>query len=362
MNFDPYHQWLGISPSEQPPNHYRLLGITPFETDPAVISQAADQRAAQIRTVQAGEHAHLSQRILNEIAGAKLSLLDPTIKRSYDADLAKRMPPPLPRQIAKTPAKSHTVRHHRSSSLVALILAGAGLALACGAIALALWWLNADSQKNPAKDQADSRAVASSQEQASSASSSTEAEEPTEHHVTEVASAKTPEPPKSPPPTTVASPPIVTPPAVTSVPAQETDPATTMRVQKGKGKKKTVKKPQKSAPRGRNRPTGDPAIASSWLSPDGQLITLVQQQDQFTATGVGTDSDHPGVIWRWSGTVDKDGHLSGRLVYTLGPSNSVDQGVTATLLSDCNTIEGTGLKVGMPDFPWTKGKTLPKLR
>ena len=109
MSFDPYHQWLGIPPSEQPPNHYRLLGIAPFETDPAVISQAADQRAAQIRTVQTGEHAHLSQRILNEIAGAKLSLLDPTIKRSYDADLAKRMPPPLPRQIAKPPAKSHTV-------------------------------------------------------------------------------------------------------------------------------------------------------------------------------------------------------------------------------------------------------------
>ena len=64
---------------------------------------------AQIRTVQTGEHAHLSQRILNEIAGAKLSLLDPGIKRSYDADLAKRMPPPLPRQIAKPPAKSHTV-------------------------------------------------------------------------------------------------------------------------------------------------------------------------------------------------------------------------------------------------------------
>ena len=54
MNFDPYHQWLGISPSEQPPNHYRLLGIAPFEADPAVISQAADQRAAQITLVQPG--------------------------------------------------------------------------------------------------------------------------------------------------------------------------------------------------------------------------------------------------------------------------------------------------------------------
>ena len=25
--FDPYRKWLGIPPQEQPPNHYRLLGI-----------------------------------------------------------------------------------------------------------------------------------------------------------------------------------------------------------------------------------------------------------------------------------------------------------------------------------------------
>lgn len=26
--FDPYHQWLGIPPKDQPPNHYRLLGVS----------------------------------------------------------------------------------------------------------------------------------------------------------------------------------------------------------------------------------------------------------------------------------------------------------------------------------------------
>ena len=31
--FDPYRKWLGIPPQEQPPNHYRLLGIAVF--DPA---------------------------------------------------------------------------------------------------------------------------------------------------------------------------------------------------------------------------------------------------------------------------------------------------------------------------------------
>ena len=31
--FDPYHKWLGIPPQDQPPNHYRLLGVELFETD-----------------------------------------------------------------------------------------------------------------------------------------------------------------------------------------------------------------------------------------------------------------------------------------------------------------------------------------
>jgi hypothetical protein len=36
--FDPYHKWLGILPKDQPPHHYRLLAIEPFESDPDVIA------------------------------------------------------------------------------------------------------------------------------------------------------------------------------------------------------------------------------------------------------------------------------------------------------------------------------------
>ena len=146
MSFDPYHQWLGIPPSEQPPNHYRLLGIAPFETSYDVISQAAEQRTRQIRSVPTGQPADVAQRLLNEIAGARLCLLDPNIKRAYDADLGRRSPPPLPSQIAKPSAKSRTASRRRTSSLVAQILAGLGLVLAWGAGALALWWLSTDSQ------------------------------------------------------------------------------------------------------------------------------------------------------------------------------------------------------------------------
>ena len=38
--FDPYHQWLGIPAAEQPPNHYRLLGVPLLESDLDVIEVA----------------------------------------------------------------------------------------------------------------------------------------------------------------------------------------------------------------------------------------------------------------------------------------------------------------------------------
>jgi hypothetical protein len=48
--FDPYHQWLGISPKDQPANHYRLLGVELFEVDHEVIENAADRQMAYLRT------------------------------------------------------------------------------------------------------------------------------------------------------------------------------------------------------------------------------------------------------------------------------------------------------------------------
>ena len=42
MAFDPLHKWLGIPASEQPPNHYRLLGLAAYEEDRDVIDAAAD--------------------------------------------------------------------------------------------------------------------------------------------------------------------------------------------------------------------------------------------------------------------------------------------------------------------------------
>lgn len=104
MAFDPYHKWLGIPPAEQPPNHYRLLAIGLFEDDSDVIETAADQRMAHVRTFQAGPHSALSQKLLNELAGAKLCLLNSEEKVAYDADLRARQAAARPAQPAATAA------------------------------------------------------------------------------------------------------------------------------------------------------------------------------------------------------------------------------------------------------------------
>jgi hypothetical protein len=85
--FDPYRKWLGIPPRDQPPHHYRLLGIAAFEDDPDVIENAAARQMRHLRTYQSSKHAVHSQRLLSEISAAKLCLLDPASKTAYDQQL-----------------------------------------------------------------------------------------------------------------------------------------------------------------------------------------------------------------------------------------------------------------------------------
>ncbi len=88
-SFDPYYRWLGIPASEQPANHYQLLGLTIFESDPEVIEAAAMRQMAHVRTYALGTHGELSQSLLSEIANAKLTLLNQQSKKQYDASLCK---------------------------------------------------------------------------------------------------------------------------------------------------------------------------------------------------------------------------------------------------------------------------------
>ena len=89
--FDPYRKWLGIPSEEQPPHHYRLLGIPLFESDPDVIENAAHRQMVYVRTFQNGKHSELSQKLLNELAAAKVCLLTPDRKQAYDFQLHSQL-------------------------------------------------------------------------------------------------------------------------------------------------------------------------------------------------------------------------------------------------------------------------------
>ncbi len=123
--FDAYHKWLGIAAKEQPPDHYRLLGIPLFESDPEVIEHAADQRTAHLRSISGGPHFDLSQRLLNEVSRAKVCLMQPVQRQAYDAQLKANVavhkvteraaappavqPPPAP-QPSPVPTQASVIR------------------------------------------------------------------------------------------------------------------------------------------------------------------------------------------------------------------------------------------------------------
>lgn len=166
-DFDACFEWLGIPPTEQPPNHYRLLGIPLFVENPRVVENAADQRMAHLRTFQTGRHAAESQRLLNDVAAARICLLNPQKKAAYDErlrqtlggrpeDLGGREPASKPdvfiSPIVVEPSPTMAVsrsRPARQTSLAMPLLLGAGAVglVLCG---LLIWSLNSGSEPREA--------------------------------------------------------------------------------------------------------------------------------------------------------------------------------------------------------------------
>lgn len=111
MTFDPYHKWLGIPPAEQPPNHYRLLGLAVLESDPDVIDAATEQRVAYLHHCATGAHLEESQKLLNEVAAARVCLLDERKKLAYDMtlraapDVSKEAPTAVEAPVAAIPGQ-----------------------------------------------------------------------------------------------------------------------------------------------------------------------------------------------------------------------------------------------------------------
>ncbi|MEK6233957.1 MAG: hypothetical protein N2C14_04535, partial [Planctomycetales bacterium] len=94
--FDPHYEWLGIRPEERPITHYRLLGIANQEDNLNVIQEAADRQMAHLKSHQAGKYSKQSQQLLNEVAKACQTLLQPESKKAYDQQLKSSSAKPAP--------------------------------------------------------------------------------------------------------------------------------------------------------------------------------------------------------------------------------------------------------------------------
>ena len=105
-SFDPYFKWLGISPADQPPTHYRLLGLDAFTSDEDVISNAADRQMMMIRTFQTGPYGDLSQPavvcsiVTPETTTTGSSKLGPERLSVQTSRERHSLPPRLPRRQA----------------------------------------------------------------------------------------------------------------------------------------------------------------------------------------------------------------------------------------------------------------------
>jgi len=85
--FDPYQKWFGISVKQRPPSYYELLGVEIYESSVDVLEKAIGQRVEFLQAVSNGEHVADAQKVLNEVANARLCLLDSEKKRLYDQTL-----------------------------------------------------------------------------------------------------------------------------------------------------------------------------------------------------------------------------------------------------------------------------------
>jgi hypothetical protein len=82
--FDAYTKWLGIRDPERPPNHYRLLGLESYESDPEIIANAADRQMAHVRSFQNGPQAEMARQLISEITAARNCLLNSDSRSEYE--------------------------------------------------------------------------------------------------------------------------------------------------------------------------------------------------------------------------------------------------------------------------------------
>ena len=185
QEFDPYHRWLGIPAHERPVSLYRLLGISDFETDQEVITEASYRQIGHVKQYASGQHRDAANKILNELAKAQVILLDPAKKMKYDIsiqDKQDQVDAPSIRVAAseapKAPAKSVASKkksgRRKQSSLPLFIFGGVVLLFVLGTLG---YWLN--SRPNPDVVSADNRPNKSGTTENNSSKTSGESSETT---------------------------------------------------------------------------------------------------------------------------------------------------------------------------------------
>ncbi len=90
QTIDVYRDWLKITETTRPLNHYQLLRLKKFEDNPAEVRKHYRAMNAHVRKFAGGEFAKQSQDLLNELARAMLCLTDTQRKAEYDVSLGRK--------------------------------------------------------------------------------------------------------------------------------------------------------------------------------------------------------------------------------------------------------------------------------
>ncbi len=142
-DFDPYHAWLGIRKSEQPPSLYRLVGVSEFEDSMEVIRNAFLQRHSLLQALAVGKKRELASKLLEEVIRAKQILLDADAKTDYDSSLREKA-----RSCAGTPkftwVSTRSKRPRSSVPMLLQIVLGGAVGIGGGLAILKYIW-----QKSP---------------------------------------------------------------------------------------------------------------------------------------------------------------------------------------------------------------------
>jgi DnaJ-class molecular chaperone len=87
---DLYTQWLGVRAGPRPPEHYELLGLPRFCKDADRIERAAREALAKLdkyQLVPDRARQQMLQKMITEVAKARMCLVDPRRRAAYDKTL-----------------------------------------------------------------------------------------------------------------------------------------------------------------------------------------------------------------------------------------------------------------------------------